>query len=112
MQHYLPKFYVSNPVLDYERHKFDYEMTSLVFDSFNVTYSVVQNISLLKTVVFYDDQIAFEGDPYRDESYSFNRFTHNEVDTWENNPAIMSYNLSFANSYQVHYFTVQGDKFY
>lgn len=24
----------------------------------------------------------------------------------------MSYNLSFANSYQVEYYTVQGDKFY
>lgn len=61
MQIYLPKIHVSNPIPDFSAHKFNYEISSFVFDSFNVTYRASQNISLSKTAIVYDDQIAFEG---------------------------------------------------
>lgn len=71
MEHYLPKFHVSNPQLDRTQRKFDYYMTSFTFDAFNVTYPVSQNISIEKVAVLYDDQLAFEGDSYVDIAYGF-----------------------------------------
>lgn len=59
MQLYLPKFHFSNAVPDIKNHKFNYQMTSLTFDSFNITKRVSQNISASKTIIYYDDQIAF-----------------------------------------------------
>ena len=63
MQKYLPKFHFSVPTINFTTHNIQYNINTLVFDAFNVTYPNSQNISLAKTTVYFDDQIAFEGDP-------------------------------------------------
>lgn len=69
-------------------------------------------MSLSKIVVYYDDLIGFEGEPFQDSSYSISPFQQYETFYNDYETDFMSYNLSFSNSYQVDYYTVQGDKFY
>jgi hypothetical protein len=111
MQEYLPKFHVSNPQLDPARREFDYHMASFTMDAFNVSYPVSQNISLEKVAVLYDDQLALEGDAYQDLAYGFSSFQQFETTFYDSTAASMSYNLSFANSYLVKYYTFQNQKF-
>lgn len=70
-------------------------------------------MSISKIAVVYDDQIAFEGDPYTDLSYQISPFQQYETFYIDSNTnQFMSYNFSFSNSYQVQYYTVQAEKFY
>jgi len=69
MQNYLPKIHFSSPTLDFTSKKLKYDIQSFTFDSFNLTYPVSQNISFAKMNVLFDDQIAFEGDPYEANTY-------------------------------------------
>jgi hypothetical protein len=70
MQRYLPKFHFTSPTLDFTSRSLDYQIVSFTFDGFNVTHPQSQNISLAKMSVHFDDQIAFEGDPYIATTYA------------------------------------------
>lgn len=74
MQLYIPKFHMSNPQPNFKSHKFDYTVTSMAASAFNVTNRVSVNVSLNKVVVFYDDQIGYSAESYRDISYAFAPF--------------------------------------
>ena len=69
MQLFLPKIHFSSANIDFNSKKTTFEIHSLTFDAFNITYPNSQNITFSKVSVLFDDQIAFEVDPFVATTY-------------------------------------------
>jgi hypothetical protein len=63
LQLYLPKYHYSVPSRDIKGHSFEYNINTIVFNRFNITTPVVQNLSLSKVAIHFDEDINYNANP-------------------------------------------------
>lgn len=101
LQTYYPKFHFTVPNKDYVSRKITYEINSLVFDPYNITSPVQQNITLSKLAITYDDNIGFNPKPKTVITYNVNPFQQMQAPYYGPITETLYYNLTFDNSFFV-----------
>lgn len=112
MNNFFPKFHFTVPNMDNKEQAITYEFTSLVFDPYNITTPVQQNVSISKLVITYDDEIGFTTKPRQLTTYTVNPFQQMQVSYYGLPSEALYYNLTFDNTFLVEKYTITGDKFY
>ncbi len=112
LQTYYPKFHFTVPNRDYLHRTITYEIASIVFDPYNITEPVQQNITLSKMTITYDDEIGFNTEPFTNITYNVNPFHQMEGGYYGPISENLYYNLTFDNSFFVEHYMITGDKFY
>jgi hypothetical protein len=112
LHNYYPKFHFTVPNKDYLSRSITYEIASLVFDPYNITSPILQNITLSKMAITYDDEISFSSNPTTDITYNVSPFQQMAAAYYGPITETLYYNLTFDNSFFVEHYTLTGDKFY